>query len=104
MPTYEFTVCSAVVILFFPVLFCSDPDPSLAAHQRCLALRIRQFDEQIRLTEQFAAALHDVGDPKYGGQLPLSMMVRRNGSTAASPTMRIRTTTIRSDRNPEFKR
>jgi hypothetical protein len=39
-------------------------------------LPIRQFDEQIQLTEQFAAALHDPRDPKYV-ELPLSTMVRQ---------------------------
>jgi Transposase DDE domain group 1 len=39
-------------------------------------LPIRQFDEQIRLTEQFAAALEDRRDPKYVEQ-PLSSMVRQ---------------------------
>jgi Transposase DDE domain group 1 len=39
-------------------------------------LPIRQFDEQIRLTEQFADALHDVRDPKLVEQ-PLLSTVRQ---------------------------
>jgi hypothetical protein len=39
-------------------------------------LPIRQFDDRIRFTEQFAAALHDRRDPKFVEQ-PLSAMVRQ---------------------------
>ena len=40
-------------------------------------LPIRQFDDQIRLTEQFAAAIEDKRDPTFTQQSLLSMVRQR---------------------------
>ncbi len=40
-------------------------------------LPIRQFDDHIKLTEQFAAAIHDLRDPKLIQQSVLSMVRQR---------------------------
>ena len=56
-------------------------------------LPIRQFDERIRLTEQFAAALEDRRHPTFIEHSLLTMVRQR--IYGSWPTTRIRTTTTR---------
>ncbi len=64
-------------------------------------LPIRQFDEQIRFTEQFAAALHDLRDPKLVEQSLLSMVRQRIYGILADYEDQDDHDTLRSD--PVFK-
>jgi Transposase DDE domain group 1 len=62
---------------------------------------IRQFDDQIRLTEQFAAAIEDKRDPKYIEQSLLSMVRQRIFGILADYEDQNDHDTLRSD--PVFK-
>ncbi len=62
---------------------------------------IRQFDERIRLTEQFAAALHDPRDPTLTRQSLLSMVRQRIYGILADYEDQNDHDTLRSD--PVFK-
>jgi hypothetical protein len=62
---------------------------------------IRQFDEQIRLTEQFAAVLHDPRDPTLTQQSLLSMVRQRIYGILADYEDQNDHDTLRSD--PVFK-
>jgi Transposase DDE domain group 1 len=64
-------------------------------------LPIRQFDERIRLTEQFAAALEDRRDPKFIEQSLLSMVRQRIYGIVADYEDQNDHDTLRSD--PIFK-
>jgi hypothetical protein len=64
-------------------------------------LPIRQFDERIRLTEQFAAALHDRRDPQFVEQPLLSMVRQRIYGILADYEDQNDHDTLRSD--PAFK-
>jgi hypothetical protein len=64
-------------------------------------LPIRQFDEQIRVTEQFAAALEDKRDPKFIEQPLLSMVRQRIFGILADYEDQNDHDTLRSD--PIFK-
>jgi hypothetical protein len=64
-------------------------------------LPIRQFDEQIRLTEQFAAALQDLRHPKFVEQPLLSMVRQRIYGILADYEDQNDHDTLRSD--PVFK-
>lgn len=64
-------------------------------------LPIRQFDEQIRLTEQFAAALEDLRDPSLIRQSYLSMVRQRIYGILADCEDQNDHDTLRSD--PAFK-
>jgi hypothetical protein len=64
-------------------------------------LPIRQFDEQIRLTDQFAAALQDLRDPKFVEQPLLSMVRQRIYGILADYEDQNDHDTLRSD--PVFK-
>jgi len=64
-------------------------------------LPIRQFDGQIRLTEQFAAAIEDKRDPKYIEQSLLSMVRQRIFGILADYEDQNDHDTLRSD--PVFK-
>ena len=62
---------------------------------------IRQFDERVRLTEQFAAALHDPRDPTLTQQSLLSMVRQRVYGILADYEDQNDHDTLRSD--PTFK-
>src|SRR5512135_3023785 len=64
-------------------------------------LPVRQFDERIRLTEQFAAALDDRRDPALTQQSLLSMVRQRVYGILADYEDRNDHDTLRSD--PVFK-
>jgi Transposase DDE domain group 1 len=64
-------------------------------------LPIRQFDEQIRLTEQFAAAIEDSRDPKFVEHSILSMVRQRIFGILADYEDQNDHDTLRSD--PVFK-
>jgi hypothetical protein len=64
-------------------------------------LPIRQFDEQLRLTEQFAAALNDLRDPALFRQSQLSMVRQRICGILADYEDQNDHDTLRSD--PAFK-
>jgi Transposase DDE domain group 1 len=64
-------------------------------------LPIRQFDDQIRLTDQFAAAIEDKRDPKYIEQSLLSMVRQRIFGILADYEDQNDHDTLRSD--PVFK-
>jgi hypothetical protein len=64
-------------------------------------LPIRQFDERIRLTEQFAAALHDKRDPSYVEHSLLTMVRQRIYGILADYEDQNDHDTLRSD--PIFK-
>jgi hypothetical protein len=64
-------------------------------------LPIRQFDHQIQLTEQFAAAIEDKRDPKYIEQSLLSMVRQRIFGILADYEDQNDHDTLRSD--PAFK-
>ncbi len=64
-------------------------------------LPIRQFDDRIRLTEQFAAALRDHRDPKFVAQPLLSMVRQRIYGILADYEDQNDHDTLRSD--PAFK-
>src|SRR5215212_9568003 len=64
-------------------------------------LPVRQFDERIRLTEQFAAALHDRRDPALTQQSLLSMVRQRIYGILADYEDQNDHDTLRSD--PVFK-
>lgn len=64
-------------------------------------LPIRQLDDQIRLTEQFAAAIEDKRDPKYVEQSLLSMVRQRIFGILADYEDQNDHDTLRSD--PVFK-
>src|SRR5215204_7665381 len=64
-------------------------------------LAVRQFDQVIRLTEQFAAALHDRRDPALTRQSVLSMVRQRVYGILADYEDQNDHDTLRSD--PVFK-
>src|SRR5262249_43998896 len=64
-------------------------------------LPIRQFDEQVHLTEQFAAALEDTRDPTLTQQSLLSMVRQRIYGILADYADQTDHDTLRSD--PVFK-
>ena len=99
---YEFTVCSAVIASISSPLgpFTSRFLPHLS-HGDAGLLPIRQFDDQIRLTEQFAAAIEDRRDPDFTQQLALSMVRQRIFGILAD--YETRTTTTLCGRTPSSK-
>ena len=74
---HEFTVCSVLSYDFFPSPPVQVEVSAAPLTNDAGLLPIWQFDDQIRLTEQFAAAIEDKRDSTFVHHKTLSMVRQR---------------------------